>query len=749
MQKDSSSIDPSPKKSSKLEKSANDLIPELILKINKYSSKLKDRVKLYSIFREFDTYAHINLQNFIKLSDKRYRSIKSGNNLHNVLSNQKKECTELSNKILTNKLYSDKNIEIEEEHLCKKINNKDSKELYQIRHDIIEKTKDLTKNELKKREKYIILAHKSRNQRMKEKNQIEEQNKKITTNKTLYGSSFRGNKLMSKSMMNGNFTQSFGNKFFSNKNNETNVNEMGDLLKNNNDIKSKTFSLFKLDKEKDMINSKKEFLDNLVKKDNKNINDYILDYKLFLSQIKNSNINNLSQLINDKNNFGKKFSFNAGNVQLLSYQEEKKETVKKVKKEAHEVNMNNLIKYTKRGNRKWFLNNIKEVSQKRQNSFRKKINQKKHIYNSYNIYSNGIAKSKSDKNIFEITNNNNNNNNGKISEINDNNNFNNGDITGKTSSTTFSNFRNTIKTVKNEANNIRKIGQNFDIKRKIMAGFFKRMNLPQIKEIKQEQVYKTRNNFRKIINDNNNINKFSKTFNINSSQKQKNGLRSTKGSQKNLNVKNELINQKIFADLQRTYDDKKKIWEKEDLMKENIKKEKMSHINNTKKYLEQMAHFKRKPHLFIDPYSKRDELINNRIKLFTRSLSGFFCTEKKYQNRINEFNNYIEQKENEIKSNDKIMAETLKKQKSILDETDEEFQLKQKMKKNLENEEKNKKEEIDIKLNYKFIPTLKATKKKNKNKSYKDYQEFFEIVKNKQKNGEYSLNEIEEDINKM
>ena len=746
MQKDSSSIDPSPKKSSKLEKSANDLIPELILKINKYSSKLKDRVKLYSIFREFDTYAHINLQNFIKLSDKRYRSIKSGNNLHNVLSNQKKECTELSNKILTNKLYSDKNIEIEEEHLCKKINNKDSKELYQIRHDIIEKTKGLTKNELKKREKYIILAHKSRNQRMKEKNQIEEQNKKITTNKTLYGSSFRGNKLMSKSMMNGNFTQSFGNKFFSNKNKEANVNEMGDLLKNNNDIKSKTFSLFKLDKEKDMINSKKEFLDNLVKKDNKNINDYILEYKLFLSQIKNSNINNLSQLINDKNNFGKKFSFNAGNVQLLSYQEEKKETVKKVKKEAHEVNMNNLIKYTKRGNRKWFLNNIKEVSQKRQNSFRKKINQKKHIYNTYNIYSNGIAKSKSDKNIFEITNNNNN---GKISEINDNNNFNNGDITGKTSSTTFSNFRNTIKTVKNEANNIRKIGQNFDIKRKTMAGFFKRMNLPQIKEIKQEQVYKTRNNFRKIINDNNNINKFSKTFNINSSQKQKNGLRSTKGSQKNLNVKNELINQKIFADLQRTYDDKKKIWEKEDLMKENIKKEKMSHINNTKKYLEQMAHFKRKPHLFIDPYSKRDELINNRIKLFTRSLSGFFCTEKKYQNRIDEFNNYIEQKENEIKSNDKIMAETLKKEKSILDETDEEFQLKQKMKKNLENEEKNKKEKNDIKLNYKFIPTLKATKKKNKNKSYKDYQEFFEIVKNKQKNGEYSLNEIEENINKI
>jgi hypothetical protein len=265
--------------------------------------------------------------------------------------------------------------------------------------------------------------------------------------------------------------------------------------------------------------------------------------------------------------------------------------------------------------------------------------------------------------------------------------------------------------VKNEAKNIRKIAQNFDIKRRTMAGFFKRTNLPEIKELEEEQTYKTPNNFRKIVNDNKDINKFSKTFNINSSQKQKSGLGSIKGSRKNVNKKNELINQKIFDDLQRTYDDKKKIWEKEDLMKENIKKEKLSHINRTKKYLEQMARFKRKPHLYIDPYSKRDELINNRIKLFTRSLSDFFCSEKIYQNRIDDFNKYIEQKENQLKLNDKIMAETLKKEKFIIDEADEEFQLKQKMKKNLEKEEKNKKQEIDIKLNYKFIPTLKATKK--------------------------------------
>ena len=54
-------------------KSANELIPELIVKINKYSSKLKDRVKIDLIFKEFDTYAHVNFHHFIKMSEKRYK----------------------------------------------------------------------------------------------------------------------------------------------------------------------------------------------------------------------------------------------------------------------------------------------------------------------------------------------------------------------------------------------------------------------------------------------------------------------------------------------------------------------------------------------------------------------------------------------------------------------------------------------------------------------------------------------------
>ena len=738
--------------SSSNDKTANDLIPELILKINKYSSKLKERVKLYSIFREFDSYAHMNLQNFIKLSDKRYRSIKSGNTLNNVLINQKKTYNELSNKILTNNLYNDKNIEKEEENLCKKTNNKDIKELYQIRRDIINKTKDLSKKELKRREKYLILVNKSRNQRINNINQIESQNKNINNNnkniiknKTAYDS-FRKKKLISKSL-NMNFNSNFSKKNLNNF--DININSIDNSLLNN-DIKSKTFNMNKFYKEKDVLKSKKDFFDNLVKKDNKNINDYIIDYKLFLNKVKNTNSDNWTRIFNSKSNYGRTYSLNLDDIKLLSYQEEQEEAKTFRKKEAHEVDMKTLIKYTKRGNRKWFLNNIKEISKKRQNSFRERITHKKHLYNKIykrsKLNTANIRKSQSDNNFFDKEKENE-----KEKSIDNSNSNDIIDNMEKTNYTTFSNFRNTLKTVRNEANNIRKIEQNFDMKRRTMSEFFSRMNLPEIKEYEQE-LSKTRNNFNML--NNNNLDKIgNKTYYIQSSLKinakkinNKNSLKIAHNSSKKNVKNNKFISPKIFSDLLHTYNDKKKIWQNEDLIKENIKKEKLSHIAKTKKYLEEMSKFKRKPNLYIDPYSKRDGLVNNRIKLLTRSLSLPIYNQKKFQNRIDEFNNFIEQKEREIISNNKIMAETLKKEKTKLEEKDVQIQTKQKMKKNLEKEAKNKNQEDDIKFDYKFIPTLKATKKKNKNKSYKDYQEFFEIVKNKQKNGEYDINNIKDVI---
>ena len=714
------------------EKTANDLIPELISKINDYSSKLKDRVKIYSIFREFDTYAHMNLQNFIKMSDKRYRSIKSGNNLRNILLKQKKECNELSTKILSNNLYNDKNIEKEEKKLYRKINNKDSKELYQIRHEIIEKTKDLTEKELKKREKYLISAQKSRN--LKEKRLQKQKNE---NNIRASGDSFNKNKLLSKSS-NLYFNRTFVNK------KSKNYSDMNIINNNliNNDM-SKTVVVNRLNQEKEFLKTKKEFFDNLIKKDNQNLNDNFTDYKQFLKDIENSKNENFSRIINDGNNFGHAYSFKINNIKLLSFQEEKEQVTEVKNKENPEVEIAKLVKYTKRGNRKWFLNNIKERSKERQNSFRTKLKFRKIEYKiptKHKVNSAIVSNSPEDYNIFRKINDK------SLLEFSDKGKeFSTVDSLGKTSSTTFSNFRNTIKTVKNEAKMIKNIGKNFINKRKTMEGFFKRINLPEIKEY--EKMFQTRVNFNNQQKNKNKKNLKEDNSKSTNNVLSKKSLKLNQNLSKN-NAKDELINAKIFADMQRTYDSKKKIWAKEDLKKERIKKEKLEHIEMTKKYLEEMVHFKRTPHLFVDPYSKRDDLINNRIKLFTRSLSGPFYSKKKIESRINDFNNYIEQKELEKKINDEKIAETLKEEQLKLREDDLEFQTKQKMKLNFEkealNEDTNK--DNDIKLNYKFIATLKATKKKDKNKSYKDYQEFLDIVKDKQKSGKYDIYQ-EEDVN--
>ena len=703
------------------EKTANDLIPELILKMNKCSSKLKEKIKIYSMFQEFENYAHTNLKNFIKMSDKRYQSIKSGNNLKTILRRQKKDYDELSTKIFSDNLYNDENIENEEKKLYKKINDKDVKELYQIRHDIIEKTKDLTQKELEKRQKYLILSKKSRNnskQKNKEKNENQSSKNNNNSNKNLFQSfnkvkSFRNNK---------NFT------FNKTMNSKMNRVFSGDsLIKNNtiNDNMNKTASTNIIEQEKEFLKMKKEYFDNLLKKDYQNINDNFKEYKQFLKDIKNTKNNNLSHITNEGNNFGHTYSFNINNIKLLSFQEEKEEIAREKKKENPEINIGKLVKYTKRGNRKWFLNKIKENSRKRQNSFKFNLKFKKienniitaNKYNSdLNIQSreNITSQEKTqNKNLYDLEE--------KEKE------FSTFDSGGKTASTTFTNFRNTIKTVKNEAKMIQNIGKNFINKRKTMEGFFKRFNLPEIKEY--EQTSEEMNN---LINSQNN-NKISDEISekVNAISKKSVKL-NQKLSQKN--GKNQFISAKIFADLQRTYNAKKKIWAIEDLKKENIKKEKLAHLESIKQFLEELVSFKRNPQLYVDPYSKRDNLINDRIKLFTRSLSGPFFSQKRIENKLQDFNNFIERKEKEKNIIDKKMKETLNENRQLSEEKSE-------LQKKLYFEKESLNEDDDINLDYKFISSLSVKKKNDRNKSYKDYKEFWDIVKYKQKTGQYNTSD--------
>ena len=669
-------------------KNTNDLIPELITKINKYSSKLKERVKIDSIFREFDSYAHSNFQNFIKMSEQRYKSVKSGNCLDNILSKQHQQNKELSNKILSNHLYNDDEIEKESRKLFKKINTKENKELYDIRHNIIAKTKNYKTKEIKRRHKYSSSIPKE----IRTEKKLEEQVKKgILKNKL---------DLTYKQKLSNNKSMVIPDKY--NKRKDTNET-----------------------KDKEEFIAKKLFFDNLVIKDNQNINNNISDYKEYLKDIEknkdNINTSNISRIINNGNNYGHQYSFKLKDIKLLSYKEEKKEDIKINKKENPEIDIVKLIRYTKRGNKKWFQNSIKQRSKNRLNSFKNKFKRKKQLFSSSSAINIGRAK---------LLNKINEDNNNKQSEENS---YKDMNLMGATSSTAFSNFKNTLKTVKNEAEMVRHINQNFDKKRNTMEGFFKRSTLPKLEEY--EIMFRTRNNFLKNkdnIKDNNSVNNIKNNINL------KNSLN---GNIKH-NLKDELINMDIFLEFQKTYYDKKIKWAQEDIQKEKIKQKEKEINEETKKYLKEIKQVKRKPHLYVDPYSKRDELINNRIELFTRSLSGPFYSQKKLQSKINDFNNYIELKEIEKRKNEENLAKTMKEEEKKRREEAEEYKLMEKIKKNLENEDGNSVR--DIKLSYKFISTLKMCKNEDKDQPYKDYKEIYEIIKEKKRNGEYNLNCIKE-----
>ena len=137
------------------EPTTNILVPKLLDKTTIYANNIKTRVKIDNIFNEFDDNAHINFKKFIQLSDQRYKSVKSGTSLNNILENQKPEYNELSNKILTNKFYNNDEIECESKKLLKKMGIKENQDLILLRKDILSKTKDFTKAEIKNREKLI------------------------------------------------------------------------------------------------------------------------------------------------------------------------------------------------------------------------------------------------------------------------------------------------------------------------------------------------------------------------------------------------------------------------------------------------------------------------------------------------------------------------------------------------------------------------------------------------------------------
>ena len=617
-----------------------ELIPAIINKVNKYSEKLKDRVKIDNIFNEIDLYATDGFKKFIRMSDNRYKCIKSGISLNDLLERQKNEYKELSDNILENIFYMNNEIEKESKKLYKKIAVKESKDLVKLRKDIINKNKSLSLNELLTRKKY-------ENKNAKTKSVIREENSEI-----------------------------------------------------NRKLKHSLLSEEKDENKQD----KKKYLSEIVEMDKKFINQNIENYKHFLRDIEKTKDNSkIIKIMSRNDNLGHKYSFKLNNLKLLSYKEEKKEDIKQKKiEEDSKIDIKKLMKYTKRGNKKWFQEELKQKSLKRLNSIKVNLRKNEESPKATNNYSS--------------------NNNGKFNILNKNilNNNSNKNIFNKT---TFTNLGNTIKTVKNEAIFIKNIRENFDIKRKTVNKFFKSNSLPLL------EVYETRKSIKKS--------------NISLSPEQKRNERISLMFDLNREIKglddeSDKKIKDIYDLFKNTYYSKIKSWSKEENEIKGIKNKEDEIYENNKKYINEINSIKRNPHLFVDLYSLRDGIVNERIKLFNRSLNGPVYSRNSMQEKINDFNNYIENKEKERIHNEELLRQKQLEEAIKLKEEDAEYQVLQKMRKNLNLDNKIKKDEENIDFNYRYTSIIKNKDSKNiSEQAFKDYLESLEVVKQKDTNNKF------------
>jgi hypothetical protein len=391
------------------EPTANDLIPQLLEKFTYYTDKFKDRIKVDSIFSEFNDTARIELNKFIKMSQTRYKGVKSGNNLENMLLYQKPKFNKLTNNILSDIFYNTNEIEAENKKLLKKPNKKNNQELIDIRNQIILKTKDFSKNELRNRERLSKIIER----------------KKLNQYELLSRLDF--------------------------------IYEPKSLKRNS---PKKIQEVEKEESEKDSkdyfqpLEEQKNFFENLMNEDNKQFNDNLKEYKEYLNNLKLNykDGDSLKKNKNEKKEEEQKFQFLTENVKLLSFKEEENLDLIPKKKEEPKFDVRKLMKYTKRGRRsaKLYsqghfynkLNKKNENNKKRPKSNQKTISSPTNTLYNYSNYTD-----------FDQINNNNLNN----------------DLESKLS---FSNYKNTIKTVKNEAQKANLINKNFDYKWKTMENFF-------------------------------------------------------------------------------------------------------------------------------------------------------------------------------------------------------------------------------------------------------------------------------------
>ena len=412
----------------------NNLINSLVASFKDYDTNLKKRFKVDSIILGFEEDSDRNLNKLINFSDSRYKYVKFGVNIDNILNRQKTKYENLNNKIKNDKLYSSNLLDSEKSKLFKSVVTLKNKEIFNIRDKLV--------NALRSSHN-IFHRPNENNENDFEKNKSERKIPKLK-------------------IKIANDTNDSFNKIYA---------------KRKSIISNYIFSRRQtVNKKKNNYNNEgQKFLDNLMNEDYNHFFTTINSYHLFLDKIKNiSNERyNGKRIKINKDNFDHiQSNLSPNSLNFLTYKDHKTNSKVEIPKEKDlEFDLN-------------IIQNIKITHDKNNNKIikNKKTNNNEYIH-SYSSNSNLDGNKTSSPDIRK---------NSKIDNVLDNISFPKLNIsrTQRNKNNEFDikknyNFKNTANIVLNETENGLFYTQNFINKRKIFNNYFNKCFLNKVKKNKK------------------------------------------------------------------------------------------------------------------------------------------------------------------------------------------------------------------------------------------------------------------------
>lgn len=296
----------------------NKIIPELLTLSTQHNKEILNRFTICDILSSFESRNSKEFQKFVTESNKRYKGVKSGNQIKSIVTRSKEIIKPISQRILNDKFYTQLSLDKEKKQLSHKLNTKENKNIRTLIKNIKESTNTYSKSERKFRDKL--------NDKLKEK--------KKTHKNTLK---------------------------------KCNSKDMSSLTE-----ESKLSSLSPLSFDKKSRNV--ETINDFFEKDDIIVNDEIERYKKIVGEIKdcidemdergNENKENNPNDIEDGDSNSKvkkikyKISFNPNTIKLLNYQKPVQASVIKNKASIYSepVDIKKLRKYSKSNNSVKFNN---------------------------------------------------------------------------------------------------------------------------------------------------------------------------------------------------------------------------------------------------------------------------------------------------------------------------------------------------------------------------------------------------------